>query len=220
MKFRKQYQIKITNRFAALGNLSDDEDIQGTWENIKENIKTSAKHSLGLHELKQHKPWFDEKCSHFLDQRKQAKMHSVQDPVQNNVDNLKSVRHEASRHFRNKKKAYLKAKIEELETKSKIKNIRDLYRGIGDFKKGYQSRINIVKDEKGNLVADFYSIVARWRKYFSQLLNIHGVNDITYAEICTAEPIMPEPSAFEVELAIEKQKVKNHHILIKSQQNY
>jgi len=38
-------------------------------------------------------------------------MHSVQDPIQNNVDNLKSVRHEASRHFRNKKKAYLKAKI-------------------------------------------------------------------------------------------------------------
>jgi len=65
MKFRKQYQIEITNRFAALGNLSDDEDIQGAWENIKENIKTSAKQSLGLHKLKQHKPWFDGKSSHF-----------------------------------------------------------------------------------------------------------------------------------------------------------
>jgi hypothetical protein len=43
-----------------------------------------------------------------------------------------------SRHFRNKKKAYLKAKIQELETSSKIKNIRDLYRGINDLKKGYQ----------------------------------------------------------------------------------
>ena len=30
-----------------------------------------------------------------------------------------------SRHFRNKKKAYLRSKIEELETNSKIKNIRD-----------------------------------------------------------------------------------------------
>jgi hypothetical protein len=36
----------------------------------------------------------------------------------------------------NKKKAYLRANIEELETNSKIKNIRDLYRGINDFKKG------------------------------------------------------------------------------------
>jgi len=48
------------------------------------------------------------------------------------------LRHDASRHFRNKKKAYLKAKIEELETNIKIKNIRDLYRDINDFKKGYQ----------------------------------------------------------------------------------
>jgi len=32
----------------------------------------------------------------------------------------------------------LKAKIEELETNSKIKNVKDLYRGINDVKKGYQ----------------------------------------------------------------------------------
>jgi len=41
-----------------LENLSDGEDINLAWENIKENIKTSAKESLGIYELKQHKPWF------------------------------------------------------------------------------------------------------------------------------------------------------------------
>ena len=51
--------------------------------------------------------------------------------------------------------------IEERETNSKIQNIRDLYMGISDFKKGYQPRSNIVKDEKGDLVADSHSIVAR-----------------------------------------------------------
>ena len=57
---REQYQIEITNRFAALENLNDDKDIDKTWENIKKNIKTSAKQSLGLHKLKQNKLWFDE----------------------------------------------------------------------------------------------------------------------------------------------------------------
>ena len=47
------YQIEITNRFTALENLSDGEDINRAWENIKETIKTSAKQRLGLHELKQ-----------------------------------------------------------------------------------------------------------------------------------------------------------------------
>ena len=62
----KQYQTEITNRFAALENLSYSEEIHGTWENINENIKASAKESLGLHELKQHKPWFDEECLGFF----------------------------------------------------------------------------------------------------------------------------------------------------------
>jgi hypothetical protein len=60
---------------------------------------------------------------------------------------MNNVRRDARRHFRNKKKAYLKAKIEELGTNSKIKNIRHLCRGISDLKKGYQSRTNRVKDE-------------------------------------------------------------------------
>ena len=65
LEVKKQYQIGITNRFAALGNISDDEDINTAWKNIKENIKTSAKESLGLHKLKQHNPWFDVECLPF-----------------------------------------------------------------------------------------------------------------------------------------------------------
>jgi len=57
----------------------------------------------------------------------------------------------------------LKGKIEELETNSKINSIRDLYRCINDVKKGYQPRKGIGKVEKGDLVADSHSIMARWR---------------------------------------------------------
>jgi len=60
--------------FATLENFSDSEDINRAWENTKENIRTSIKERLGLHKLKQHKPWFDEECLGFLDQRKQANM--------------------------------------------------------------------------------------------------------------------------------------------------
>ena len=56
LEVRKQYQIEITNRIAALENASEDEDINRSWESIKENIKASAAESLGMHEMKQHKP--------------------------------------------------------------------------------------------------------------------------------------------------------------------
>jgi hypothetical protein len=51
----------------------------------------------------------------------------LQDPSEINGDNPKNVRHEASRHFRNKKREYLKDKMNELATIIKNKNIRDLY---------------------------------------------------------------------------------------------
>jgi len=58
------------------------------------------------------------------------------------------------------------------------------------------------------LVADPHSILARWRNYsyFSQLLNVHGVNEVRQTEIHAAKPLVPEPSAFEAELVIEKRK--------------
>jgi len=39
--------------------------------------------------------------------------------------------------------------------------------------------------------------MARWRNYFSQLLNVHGVKEVKQAEIHALEPLVPEPSAFE-----------------------
>jgi hypothetical protein len=85
----------------------------------------SAKESLGYYELKKHKPWFDEGCSKLLDQKKQVKLQWLQNPNEINGDNLN-----------NKRREYLKGKIHELAMNSKNKTIKDLYRGIYEFKKG------------------------------------------------------------------------------------
>jgi hypothetical protein len=78
----------------------------------------------------------------------------LQNPSQIDRDNLKKLKRETSRIFRKKKRVYFKGKINDLKTNNKNKNIRDLYRGINEFKKGYQPRISIIKDENGNLLAD------------------------------------------------------------------
>jgi hypothetical protein len=58
-----------------------------------------------------------------------------------------------------------------------------LWKGISDFKKGYQTRTNIVKDEKGALVTNFHSVLASWRNHSYQLFNAHGVNDVRQTAI-------------------------------------
>jgi hypothetical protein len=49
-------RFKISNRFAALENLSDSEHINWYWNKINENIKISVKDNLVLYELKRNKP--------------------------------------------------------------------------------------------------------------------------------------------------------------------
>jgi len=74
-----------------------------------------------------------------------------------------------------------------------------------DSKYGYQPRPNIVKDEKSGLVTDSHSILARWRNHVSQLLYVHEVNG-RQTEIHTSDPLVPEPSTFDVETAMKKLK--------------
>ena len=62
--------------------------------------------------------------------------------------------------------------------------------------------LNVVKDEKGDLIADSYRILVGWRKHLYQVLNVHGFIDVRQTEMQTSEPLVPVPSALEVEMDI------------------
>jgi glucan phosphorylase len=77
-----------------------------------------------------------------------------------------NVKWEVSRLSRNKKREYLKDKIIELESNSKNKNIREMYKTINEYIKGYQSRNNLVKCDMVKLFADPHRILNRWKNSF------------------------------------------------------
>jgi hypothetical protein len=52
LQFRKQNQLKISNKSAALENLNISDGINRAWDNIKDNIKISDQESLGVNERK------------------------------------------------------------------------------------------------------------------------------------------------------------------------
>jgi hypothetical protein len=85
---------------------------------------------------------------------------------------------------------YLDDKINELATNSKNKNIRDLYRGIIGFKRGYQPSNNLVKDENGVLLVDFHNILNSRKNYVSQLLKVHNVSDVRQIEVIWLNPVV------------------------------
>jgi hypothetical protein len=81
-----------------------------------------------------------------------------------------------------------KTNIMSLEGKVKRRILWSCIAGINDFKRGYQSRNNIVKDT--DLLANSHNILNRLKKFFCQLLHVHGVSDARQAEIHTAEPLI------------------------------
>jgi hypothetical protein len=83
-------------------------------------------------------------------------------------------------------------------------NSYDQFKSINDFKRGYQHRSNLMKDENGDLLADSRNILNRWKEYFSQLLNVRRVSDVRQIAMHTAAPLVPDPSPFEAEIAIAK----------------
>jgi DNA polymerase III delta prime subunit len=128
----------------------------------------------------------------------------LQNLNQINRDNLQNLRRETNRIFRKKKREHLKGKINELEINNKNNNIRDLYRSINEFKKWYQRRINVIKDEIGNLLADHQNALNRWKEFFNKVLCVHAVHDVRQMDIHTAEPLVPEPILVETEVTIGK----------------
>jgi hypothetical protein len=66
-----------------------------------------------------------------------------------------------------------------------------------------------VKDENDDLLTDSHNILNRWKNYFAQLLNVHRASDVRQIEIHSAESLVPDPSPFDVEIAIAKLKNYN-----------
>jgi len=65
---------------------------------------------------------------------------------------------------------------------------------------------HIEKAEKGDLVTNCHSILGEVEELFLPATELHKVNEVRQTEIHTAERLVPELSAFELELTIEKLK--------------
>jgi hypothetical protein len=74
-----------------------------------------------------------------------------------------------------------------------------------------------VKDENGDLLADSNCILNRWKNYFSHLLKVHNVSDVRKIEVHRAEPLIPGPAPFKVEIAIAKFKKCKSPVKVKKQ---
>ena len=99
----------------------------------------------------------------------------------------------------------MKAKVNRLEGSSKNKNIQEMFKDINDFKQGYHLHAYVIKKHASTVVTGIISILNRWERFHSKLLNVLQNSNLEGNEIFV-ELNNPEPSVLIVELVIEKLK--------------
>jgi len=205
-----KYAVEVTNKFAALKeiNESDDNAVDKQWENVRDAIVKSAEVTVGFCKRHKNKPWFDEECVKIVKVRNEARIAWLTQNMAETRNKFLNIRQAAHNLFKNKKRQYLKRKIEEIEENCQSGNVRGMYMGINNFRKGFQARTEMVKDENDNLITDSTGVLNTWKNYFDQLLNVEFESDreIENFEFHTADPMIDEPTISEVKSAIKKLK--------------
>jgi hypothetical protein len=158
---RKENQIDVANRFSALAGL-EIPSVDDTWVKIRDSIIASANEEIGVLETNRNKLWVDEECSELAIKRKQAKLLCLQNPNDQTVDEFSNVRRDTCRTFGGKTRDYVKAKVNKLEENSKYRDIREMYKGINEFRKGYQPGAYVINKHDGTIVPDKTSKHIKW----------------------------------------------------------
>jgi len=74
-------------------------------------------------------------------------------------------------------------------------------------------------DEVTDMVTDFHSILAGWRNHFSQLFNVHGINDVRQTKIHSAKPVVLSQMPLRMRWLLKSYTDTNHQVLFKSKHN-
>ncbi len=138
---------------------------------------------------------------HGLPNRTRAQQRAADEACENH----RAINRECNRFFRRKRREYLNERAEEIQNASERKDPRTMYKTMKQLRGGQTQRANLIKDGSGNLLVEPEQIAARWREYFSALLN-----DVVEQHLPPTSPLQTEeedlPTLEEVREAVKHLK--------------
>jgi sorting nexin-29 len=134
-------------------------------------LTTTAHEVIGYKKKDTKKAWFDDECREMIRRKNEARMKMLQRETRNNTEAYKEMRRQANKTCRNKKKALMRAALEEIENLSKQNETRKLYAAVKRMTRGYQPRTIGCKDKDGHMLAEDSHVLQRWTEHFQGQLN-------------------------------------------------
>ena len=202
----RRYSIAVANRFQQL------QDESSSWEQVCSIVKDTAMEVLGPMRKKKRNEWYDEECRHVGELRKKLR----EEWLENYDDEIKRDRHREAKRLvkrthRRKKRQALRRTLMDIESDIQNKRVRNQFQKVKEVRKGYQPRMETVKNKEGNLLTNEEQVTQRWRQHYQELLNQpepeRPVEETVGVEEQAVDAI-EEPSMEEIERVLRV--LKNH----------
>ncbi|KAI5714830.1 hypothetical protein M8J77_006182 [Diaphorina citri] len=200
------FKITTENRFTALESEETDMNVEDLWEVIKNTVHDSMTEVLRSNEVRKKKQWFDRECNDMIKARKTCKEKLLSSQNDHRLqEEYVNINRETKKLMRQKKRKYLEDKLKQAELDRTKNNAKEFYRTARYFNKGYAARIDLIKDNDGQLVADEKKALEIWRKYFKELLNTEGTAESNNESeiIIENEEEAEEPTLEEIRAAVK-----------------
>ena len=179
---------------------------------MKTIVLQALEDTLGYKRATEKKEWFDSVYERVIGERKQARMKMLQRETRATRQEYEDKRRIAKKkECKKKKQEFEKTRLEELNNCHKEEEVRIMYKGIKEIKRGWQPQTNLCRDKAGNFIGDKNEILKRWEEYFKELLNSSEQADIPINEPNGVDEEVQEPTLEEVIEVIKK--MSNHRAL-------
>lgn len=210
---RKEFTLKLTNRFQALEQKEENmgHSIENEWKTIRESVQEVAEEVIGFQKNKNtQKAWFNENCRQLIVERKKSKEELLVQDTQEKREKYERINRKTNKTLRTAKRNFVKDQLQKAEEDCTKNNSQEFFRSIRYFKQGFKARTFGVRNEEGRITCNQEEILNLWKKYFSDLLNTKktAVGGDEEDEVIYMHPQVQinEPSEEEVESAIKALK--------------
>lgn len=155
-----------------LESIVDESNVECMWGTLRDVIKEAANiSSANDNKKKKQKEWFDKECEQELEERARLRLKMITKGTREAQENYIEQRNKTKKVLRKKKRKHYEAKLENIEESYKNNQIRNLYQGIKNEKRGHQPKTVHYKDKNGEMIMGEPEVLARWKQYFDELLN-------------------------------------------------
>ncbi len=162
-----QYRVEVKNKFLTLLEQDSEETTpEELWEDVKHVVNDTAQATLPRQKRKK-SPWTSKKVLELADQRREVKASGLDNSE--SVKKYRALSREIKQQMRRDKNDYISSKCMEIEKHSEVNNTRDMFKNIKSLTKKAAPKLNVLKDENGNILTEDEEIKARWKEYCGKL---------------------------------------------------